>query len=63
MAPERWEGIRNATEYGNNCLQYDRMKKKVIGSEDCLFLNIFRPVVKKRNEVFRNFEPIFEDKM
>jgi carboxylesterase type B len=63
MAPERWEGIRNATQYGNNCLQYDRMKKKVIGSEDCLFLNIFRPVVKKRNEVFRNFEPIFYDKM
>jgi carboxylesterase type B len=46
-----WEGLRNVTEYASDCMQLefnidpDKMTN-VIGSEDCLYLNIFMPKVK-----------------
>ncbi|MFW6157396.1 MAG: carboxylesterase family protein, partial [Balneolaceae bacterium] len=42
-----WEGVRNATEFGANCAQAGRgaAPGTIIdgSSEDCLFLNIWRP--------------------
>ncbi|KAL4141630.1 hypothetical protein QTP88_004237 [Uroleucon formosanum] len=47
-----WTGIFKAFSCGNVCMQYDVfMTKKIIGSEDCLYLNIFVPqeeVVEKK---------------
>lgn len=40
------EGDLNATAWGSPCPQINGHKsKKIIGSEDCLFLNIFTPVL------------------
>lgn len=57
--PERWTGVRPAKEYGNACAQYGRIYgpgannrydetigttlNQAVGSEDCLYLNIWRP--------------------
>ncbi|XP_049860259.1 cholinesterase-like [Schistocerca gregaria] len=35
-----WEGVREATEYGSDCVQSDGT-----GSEDCLYLNVYVPGV------------------
>ncbi|XP_049808883.1 cholinesterase-like [Schistocerca nitens] len=35
-----WEGVRNATQYGSDCIQPDGS-----GSEDCLYLNVYVPGV------------------
>ncbi|VVC34997.1 Hypothetical protein CINCED_3A002934 [Cinara cedri] len=39
-----WSGVLKAFSEGNACLQYDVLfTKKIVGSEDCLYLNIFIP--------------------
>ena len=38
-AKASWEGVRSAHEYGHQCLQ----EQPLLGSEDCLVLNIWRP--------------------
>lgn len=38
-----WKGTRNATFTKIVCPQYVSSSKKIIGTEDCLYLNIFRP--------------------
>ncbi|XP_047112049.1 cholinesterase-like [Schistocerca piceifrons] len=38
--PRNWEGTRDATEYGSDCVQ-----NTGTGSEDCLYLNVFVPGV------------------
>ncbi|CAD6208579.1 GSCOCT00010567001.2-RA-CDS [Cotesia congregata] len=38
---EPWSGVRDATKFGNSCTQFDRYSKKVLGSENCLFLNVY----------------------
>ncbi|WP_369662443.1 carboxylesterase/lipase family protein [Variovorax sp. V15] len=64
-APEPWSGIRPATRFGNACLQIGRifspganntydetigtMLGKPSGSEDCLFVNIWRPATGEKN--------------
>ncbi|GLH12015.1 Venom carboxylesterase-6 [Gryllus bimaculatus] len=44
---EKWPDTWNATEYGSPCLQYDFTfspeQERVIGDEDCLFVNVFTP--------------------
>ncbi|XP_049779940.1 cholinesterase-like [Schistocerca cancellata] len=35
-----WEGVRDATQYGSDCVQEDGS-----GSEDCLYLNVYVPGV------------------
>ncbi|XP_043467867.1 esterase FE4-like [Leptopilina heterotoma] len=40
---KNWNGIRQANRFGNICPQYNGLK--ILGSEDCLFLNVFTPVV------------------
>jgi para-nitrobenzyl esterase len=39
---ERWPGVFKATTFGSPCTQLDKSRHP-IGSEDCLYLNIFRP--------------------
>ncbi|XP_070153233.1 esterase E4 isoform X2 [Polyergus mexicanus] len=40
---DKWKLIRNATADGNRCLQIE--SSKILGSEDCLYLNIFIPYI------------------
>ncbi len=42
VAPESWQGIRNAFKYGSSAAQYLPVIGH-LGSEDCLYLNIWRP--------------------
>ncbi|XP_011688312.1 PREDICTED: esterase FE4-like isoform X2 [Wasmannia auropunctata] len=46
-SPQRWNRtwttIRDATVDGQKCIQFDAKNSKVIGNEDCLYLNIFIP--------------------
>lgn len=45
--PERLflSGEIDATKYGPPCLQIHSNTRKIIGSEDCLFLNVYTPLV------------------
>jgi para-nitrobenzyl esterase len=65
VALEAWSGIRPATKFGNACLQIGRIFSpglnntydatigtnlgKPVGSEDCLFVNIWRPATDEKN--------------
>lgn len=45
--PTPWEGVRAAKEFGPKCYQNDVFTKfGRIGSEDCLYLNVYTPEVK-----------------
>lgn len=33
--------MREATKFGNICAQFDWITKKISGSDDCLFLNVY----------------------
>lgn len=35
-----WEGELDATDYGNECTQYNFITQRVVGSENCLFINV-----------------------
>lgn len=42
--PESWEGLREATQPGSECVQLDMTDaSEVIGDEDCLFLDVYAP--------------------
>ncbi|XP_018335696.1 uncharacterized protein LOC108744438 [Agrilus planipennis] len=45
-----WEGILDATKEGNICYQRDMVTRKIHGSEDCLFLNVYINELPKNNE-------------
>ncbi|EZA57759.1 Esterase FE4 [Ooceraea biroi] len=38
---EPWTGYRDASKYGNICIQQDMFSSEIIGDEDCLFLNVY----------------------
>jgi len=41
---EPWNGILDANRFGTQALQYSPiLKRRIVGSEDCLYLNIWRP--------------------
>ncbi|XP_058794277.1 juvenile hormone esterase-like [Phymastichus coffea] len=40
---ESWEDVLNATTEGSMCIQYNSTSSTVVGSEDCLYLNVFTP--------------------
>jgi para-nitrobenzyl esterase len=40
---ERWHGVRDATKPARVCAQIDLVTNVQSGSEDCLYLNIYRP--------------------
>ncbi len=39
----RWAGVRAATEFAPACIQLDFENGGTLGSEDCLYLNVFAP--------------------
>jgi len=41
QGPLAWAGTRDASAYGDMCMQTDDNTNQAVGSEDCLFLNIF----------------------
>lgn len=41
--PEPWSGVRAETEFSERACQNRMLTDDVIGSEDCLYLNIWRP--------------------
>jgi len=40
---DSWKGVKDASVEGSTCRQFDLMVMKELGSEDCLFLNVFTP--------------------
>lgn len=58
VAPEPWYGVRDATEAGSECTQLKTVLgqgKVVVGSENCLYLNVYRPANVRRLELL----PVF----
>lgn len=43
--PAAWSGVRDASQPGGACVQMGRgiSRRSIAGSEDCLYLNIYRP--------------------
>ncbi|CAD0201658.1 unnamed protein product [Chrysodeixis includens] len=47
VPPKSWEGVRQAKEHGPCCYQNDIVfGQGVLGSEDCLYLNVYTPDIK-----------------
>lgn len=42
---EPWTGIKEAKEFGNSCGQVDFFSHQIIGSDDCLYLNVYTPTI------------------
>ncbi|XP_051537465.1 bile salt-activated lipase-like [Myxocyprinus asiaticus] len=38
-----WDGVLKATEYRKRCMQVNLLQNDIMGSEDCLYLNIWVP--------------------
>lgn len=38
---EPWFDVKDATKYGDACAQRDWITEKILGSDDCLYLNIY----------------------
>ncbi len=43
--PKNWSGVLPAVQFGNFCPQFDSLIGQTIGAEDCLFLNVYSPLV------------------
>ncbi|KAH1000888.1 hypothetical protein HUJ04_013161 [Dendroctonus ponderosae] len=41
--PDKWTGIRDATQEGSGCYSKSLITNAIVGSEDCLFLNVYTP--------------------
>ncbi|XP_031846091.1 esterase FE4 [Nomia melanderi] len=42
-----WEGVYDATKHRSACPFYCMIKKGLVGEEDCLYLNVYTPVLDK----------------
>ena len=45
----RWQGVFKATQFGNECPQTDT-SRSFVGDENCLFLNVYTPKVRKNQD-------------
>lgn len=43
VAPRSWDGVRDATVLPPACISHEF--KKIVGEEDCLYLNVYTPKV------------------
>ncbi|KAL2730930.1 juvenile hormone esterase-like [Vespula squamosa] len=43
LPAEGWEGIRDGSKFGNVAIQVDTVTGELIGSDDCLYLNVYKP--------------------
>ncbi|RZF46909.1 hypothetical protein LSTR_LSTR008037 [Laodelphax striatellus] len=46
-----WQGVKQCTKPGNPCVQIHEFSNQLIGSEDCLFLNVYTPKIFDSNEL------------
>ncbi|XP_022200481.2 esterase E4 [Nilaparvata lugens] len=46
-----WQGVKQCTKPGNPCFQIHEFSNQLIGSEDCLFLNVYTPKIFGPNEL------------
>ncbi|KAK3919715.1 Venom carboxylesterase-6 [Frankliniella fusca] len=42
-----WSDVRDAITEGSECMQQDQNTGKMVGSEDCLYLNVYTPLRKE----------------
>nr|AHJ81348.1 carboxylesterase [Locusta migratoria] len=47
--PDDWEGVLQATQEGNRCPQLSYPERKYEGKEDCLYVNVYAPLVNKND--------------
>lgn len=50
---DSWDEIRQADSFGNVCPQLDQ--GNIIGDEDCLFLNVYTPLLEFNSTTVKNF--------
>ncbi|XP_059469513.1 juvenile hormone esterase-like [Neocloeon triangulifer] len=48
--PPTWTGTRPAKKEGNDCIQKHYFKGEFVGSEDCLYLNVYTPEASTNRE-------------
>ncbi|GJQ76634.1 hypothetical protein Trydic_g15494 [Trypoxylus dichotomus] len=51
--PVKWTGIRDATSESSECYQRHMIFQTIIGSEDCLYLNVYTPQLPSDGELLR----------
>ncbi|XP_018335762.1 esterase FE4-like isoform X1 [Agrilus planipennis] len=56
--PEGWSGIRNAFEEGDECYSRHPVLRHIVGSEDCLFLNVFTPELPNNTNKTKELKPV-----
>lgn len=49
LAVTAWDGLKKTNSFGQVCTQTSSYTGKIIGGEDCLFLNIWRPETESTN--------------
>ncbi|XP_064211368.1 uncharacterized protein LOC655784 [Tribolium castaneum] len=49
QAPEPWTGVKDATTEGSVCYAKHMLFNNIIGSEDCLHLNVYTPELASKN--------------
>ncbi|KAF7992377.1 hypothetical protein HCN44_001702 [Aphidius gifuensis] len=43
QAADGWSGVLDATKHGSSCVYFCDVQQKVVGDDDCLFLNVYTP--------------------
>lgn len=44
---DNWEGTYDATYHRSSCPFFSMIEQDVVGEEDCLFLNVYSPILNK----------------
>ena len=52
---DKWTNELDATKFGSFCPQWNFDVNKVVGDEDCLFLNVYTPLLKTGRKIYNNF--------